>query len=245
MRGSAVVGASLILTCIAHSIWEEYHKKAPANLTTDQALNKISNQMDDIVPYSPFRDIGWWKSYIMRWEYFQIALQASILTLLLKNFGPSLLRTMGLTEEAEIYGINSSYDKINAFAKKVLKIPDLQGVLQYYADRLSHAADSEMRIYYERGLLSTCMYFNERIEILLGFMHYRLDHQKMKPGLVAQGTEVIEYLMHITNDFYDRVEGAINDEDHETQEKDLSKVIREFCYCFEQEVNHFALLEGV
>lgn len=189
----------------------------------------------------------WYREILFKWDDFTQAIRISMLMLGASFVAPSVLKWLGLHEEAKAQLPDSAYNKVQSFSKKMLKIHKLQATLQYYANQLV-GAQGESRLYFEKGLVSTCNHLNKQLEALLGYMNYRVKLKtELKPQIACEELQVVTYLKETTNEFYCQAENIIN-EDIDTQKnlsEELQHKIEKFCCMLQQEIGHFALLENL
>jgi len=220
--------------------------------STSQAHRKFVTQKATITTAKNTKDLpnyeglSWWVYCLLDWKLLPNSLQAFIFALIVNQGMPPVLKLLGLDEEAQAYKIPSNYDAITSFAQKVLQIQKLEQALDYYAERLSKPGVAPyQRDYYEKGLISLCNNLKGKLEMLLGYMLYKLESQSH--GVVNQeALRIVDFITEEASDFYAFLEDTLNNnESYVTQNecRELHDTIRSFCQGLEQEIGHFALLE--
>jgi len=191
--------------------------------------------------------IVWIKGFFFDWKTIQNNLQAAIFYLGLGYYGPAILERLGFYEEAQAYKGSSNYDAVSSFGKKVLYIPKLKKTLEYFAERLAKPdLLPYQREYYEKGLISVSNHLNDKLEILLGYMLYKIESQPANNLHNSQALGVIAFIKELTSDFYASLEDILNNNEcYNTRGEcgELYRLITAFCVSLEQEIAHFALLE--
>ncbi len=193
-----------------------------------------------------YEGLSWWIHCLFDWKLLPNTLQACIFSLIVNHGVPPVFKLLGLDEEAQAYRIPSNYDAITSFAQKVLQIQKLEQALDYYAERLSKPGVAPyQRDYYEKGLISLCNNLKDKLEMLLGYMLYKLESQS-HGTMNQEAVRIVDFITEEASDFYAFLEDTLNNnENYVTQNecRELHDTIRLFCQGLEQEIGHFALLE--
>jgi hypothetical protein len=242
-----LIGACGVITTVCLLDWLKGDKYIeiglPENLKKSSDMEqavwlvpKLLTRLDKNTYYLPeSTGLDYAKEWVVDWKSIKQSFQIAVMLYAANAITPSILRSLGLDDEAAVFCPPSVYDNFQLYMEKVLKLPLMQATLAYYAWKLDENHD--IAIYDFR---SACGHLKPKIERLLGFLEYRLG--LMKSPLGKQELKGIIYKIgHMTDSLFEQAEGV--GANLETQGKDLKSTIQSYRLDLQNLMDHVSLLE--